>query len=95
MTWLFNNTRGSLFLAILAHSAIDSTSVFFLSLFSQIAQAIADPVAAGATANRNALLTMTLTWVVIAVLVIGLTKGRLSYKQPIAHEAQLPLEQPQ
>lgn len=95
MTWLFNNTRGSLFLAILAHSAIDSTSVFFLSLFSQIAQAISNPVAAGATANRSMLLTLTITWVVIAALVIGLTKGRLSYKLPIANEAQTPLEQSQ
>ena len=95
MTWLFNNTRGSLFLAILAHSAIDSTAVFFLSLFPQIAQAITDPVAAGAIANPSTLLTMTITWAVIAALVIGLTKGRLSYKQPIAHEAQIPLEQPQ
>jgi uncharacterized protein len=80
MTWLFNHTRGSLFLAILAHSAIDSTVVFFLPLFSQIVQA----VAAGAIANRSTLLTMTITRAVIAALVIGLTKGRLSYKRPMA-----------
>ena len=95
MTWLFNHTRGSLFLAILAHSAIDSMVVFFLPLFSQIAQAVADPVAAGAIANRSTLLTMTITWAVIAALVIGLTKGRLSYKRPMANEVQIPLEQPQ
>jgi membrane protease YdiL (CAAX protease family) len=29
MTWLFNNTGGSLFLAILFHSAIDSKATFF------------------------------------------------------------------
>jgi uncharacterized protein len=95
MTWLFNNTHGSLFLAILAHSALDSTVVFFLPLFSQIAQAIADPAAAGATANLSVQLTTTMTWVVIAALVIGLTRGRLSYKRPIAHEAQISPEQPQ
>jgi hypothetical protein len=94
MTWPLNNTRGSLFLAILAHSAIDSTSVFFVSLFPQIAQASANSAAAGATANRSALLTLTITWAVIAALLIGWTKGRLSYKPPIANEAQIPLAQP-
>jgi hypothetical protein len=32
---------------------------------------------------------------VIAALVIGLTKGRLSYELPIANEAHIPLAQPQ
>ena len=94
LTWLFNNTRGSLFLAILAHSALNSTSVFLVLLFPQIAQASANPAAAGVTANRSAVLTLTITWAVIAALVIGLTKSRLSYKLPIAIEAQIPLAQP-
>jgi len=78
MTWIFNNTRGSLFLAILFHSAID-TIVFESST----------------TANLRGFLVVTLTWVVIAVLVIGLTKGRLSYKRTVSTEAQTPVEQNQ
>jgi uncharacterized protein len=36
MTWVFNNTRGSIFLAILFHSAIDSKAIYFLLLFPQV-----------------------------------------------------------
>ena len=95
MTWLFNNTRGSIFLAILTHSAIDSKAVFFLLLFPQAAQAIANPAESGAIAILSGLLGLTLTWAVIAALVIGLTKGRLSYKRAVSNEVQTPVEQNQ
>jgi uncharacterized protein len=95
MTWLFNNTRGSIFLAILTHSAIDSTTVFYLLLFPQAAQAVASPAQSGAATNLSVLLSLAITWAVIAVLVGGLTKGRLSYKLAVSHEAQTPVEQNQ
>src|SRR5581483_8182310 len=37
MTWLFNNTRGSLFLAIMFHSAVDTSPAITLLLFPQSA----------------------------------------------------------
>ena len=94
-TWLFNNTRGSIFLAILAHSAIDSKAAFVLLLFPQAMQAVENPATFGATTNLIALLIVTITWAVVAALIIGLTKGRLSYKQPIAAESVIALEQSQ
>jgi membrane protease YdiL (CAAX protease family) len=78
MTWLFNNTRGSLFLAILFHSAIDTIAV-----------------ESGTAANLRGFLVVSITWAVIAVLVIGLTKGRLSYKRAVSNDAQTPVEQNQ
>lgn len=88
ITWLFNNTRGSIFLAILVHSAIDSRIFFFLVLFSQATQVIENPAKSGAAAYLSGLLGLTITWAVIALLLIALTKGRLSYKLPVSKEAQ-------
>ena len=78
MTWLFNNTRGSLFLAILFHSAVDTFVV-----------------ESSAAVNLRGFLVLLITWAVIAALVIGLTKGRLSYKRAVSTETQSPVEQDQ
>jgi membrane protease YdiL (CAAX protease family) len=86
MTWVFNNTKGSILIAILLHSALDasnSASVYITHLLSAsqnggygLASALLFPLAA-------------------AVLILVFTKGRLSYKRaPQLVEAPQPAETP-
>ena len=60
-TWVFNNTRGSLLLAILLHASLDAAS----------------------PASGSLLLFSTLyaPYIVVALLIIGATRGRLSYER--------------
>lgn len=89
LTWLFNHTRGSIFLALLCHSAYGSSGVFLFLLYPQATVNAARPGTATLTIG---LLAFSLTWAVIAGILIALTKGRLSYTSPIPNEAHLPLE---
>jgi membrane protease YdiL (CAAX protease family) len=91
MTWVFNNTGGSLFLAILFHSAIDSRSTFFAVLFPQTT---GNPASASAAATFIELLTSAVVWGVIALLVVACTKGRLSYKPALQEAVQTPPASP-
>jgi membrane protease YdiL (CAAX protease family) len=86
MTWLFNNTGGSLFLAILFHSAIDSKATFFAVLFPTTGH----PAPTSAAATFIGLLTSVLVWGVIALLVVVCTKGTLSYKPALQEAVQTP-----
>ncbi len=94
MTWMFNHTRGSIFLAIMFHSAINSIGVIALVLFPERAGSVnaSGPIILAALAIYAAL------WVVIAGIVLGATKGRLSYKPSIEQDVHphnvLPAEQP-
>lgn len=86
MTWVFNNTKGSILIAILLHSALDASnsgSAYITHLLSAsqnggygLASALLFPLAA-------------------AVLILIFTKGRLSYKRNAQLvEAPQPVEAP-
>jgi CAAX protease family protein len=67
-TWVFNNTRGSLLLAMLLHASINTApGVLLLTLFPS------PPLAA------LFFMSWVLVWVVVALIVIAATRGRLSY----------------
>ena len=64
-TWVFNNTKGSVFLAILVHASIDTFSIPLGVLFSPSEVA-------------NSLL---LSFLVLVVVLVVLTRGRLGYRE--------------
>ena len=80
MTWLFNNTKGSIFLAILFHAALDAGATFLVTLYPQASTSSVQP---GTSAVILELLTMGLVWIVIAGLLLAFTRGKLSYKRTV------------
>jgi len=64
ITWVFNNTKASVLLAILVHASIDTFSMPMGTLFSP-----------GAMAN-----SILVSFGVLALVVVALTRGRLSYQ---------------
>lgn len=64
-TWVFNHTRGSVFMAILLHASINTLSIV-IPLF---------PVPSVTGSD----LAMAIGWGVLAVLVLVITRGRLGY----------------
>jgi membrane protease YdiL (CAAX protease family) len=73
ITWVFNNTRGSLLIAMLLHGAVDAYSPAVL---------FADP-------QLSTLLHAVLGFGIVALLLIVLTRGRLSYQRLTAlHQHQ-------
>jgi membrane protease YdiL (CAAX protease family) len=84
MTWLFNNTRGSLFLAILFHTAVDAIP----SLISVLSNKLS---VTGASSNGLVLailLACTGVWLVTAGIILIATKGKLSYKPLLEKDVQ-------
>jgi len=67
-TWVFNNTKGSVLLAILAHGSVNSAAVAVYGLF---------PTPAVTSSITN----FVIGFGVAAVVVVALTRGRLGYKQ--------------
>ena len=67
ITWVFNNTRASLLLAILFHASIDTFSETLGAIFPAKAVASAFPMMIG--------------FGVLAVVLIVLTRGRLNYER--------------
>ena len=65
ITWVFNNTKGSVFMAILVHASIDTFSIPLGVLFSPSDVA-------------NSLL---LSFGVLVVVLVVLTRGRLGYRE--------------
>ena len=63
-TWVFNNTKGSVFMAILVHASIDAFSAPLLVLFSP-------------SQTFNSIL---LSFGALAVVLVVLTRGRLGYQ---------------
>lgn len=73
-TWLFNNTKASVLLAILLHGSVDGTATYL--------QVLADKGVisrdAAATTTQFGLLIACLLW---AVLLTAVTRGHLSYQR--------------
>jgi uncharacterized protein len=67
ITWVFNNTRASVLLAILVHASIDAFSLTLGAIFPAKALASAFPLMIG--------------FGVVAVVLIVLTRGRLDYER--------------
>jgi membrane protease YdiL (CAAX protease family) len=65
LTWVFNNTRGSLLIAMLLHGAVDAYSPAVL---------FADP-------QLNSLLHAMVGFGIVALLLLVLTRGNLSYQR--------------
>jgi uncharacterized protein len=68
ITWVFNNTKDSVLVAILAHGSINSAAVSVYGLFPA-------PTVTGGIANVVIGFGMT------ALLIVALTRGRLGYRQ--------------
>ena len=71
MTWVFNNTKGSILIAILLHSALDASN----SANAYITHLLPASQLAGYSLGQALLFPL-----VAAVVLLILTKGRLSYK---------------
>src|SRR5215218_983173 len=67
-TWVFNNTKGSVLLAILAHGSINSAAVAVYGLFPA-------PAVTGGITN------FVIGFGVAALLILALTRGRLGYRR--------------
>src|SRR5829696_4725289 len=67
-TWVFNNTKGSVLLAILAHGSINSAAVSVYALFPA-------PIVTGGIAN------VVVGFGVAALLIVAMTRGRLGYRR--------------
>jgi CAAX protease family protein len=74
ITWVFNNTKGSVFMAILVHASIDTFSIPLGVLFSPSDVA-------------NSLL---LSFGVLVVVLVVLTRGRLGYREEEPQSATAP-----
>ena len=71
-TWIFNNTKGSLLIAILMHSAMDAAGGF--ALYTVLAASSLSKATQAVIGNADLGLLVG-----IALLLIVLTRGRLSY----------------
>ncbi|GHO59769.1 CAAX amino protease [Ktedonobacter robiniae] len=96
MTWLFNNTRGSIFLAILFHSAVDTVPTLFFVAYPQLNNKLG---ATGASSNgsMSAILVSLAgvgAWLVIVGIILVATRGRLSYKPGLEKDVQPSIDEP-
>jgi CAAX protease family protein len=73
MTWMFNHTRGSLLLAVLAHSTINTFSAFIGPMF---------PAQAGSQING------LVGFGGAALIILVLTRGRLGYGSYVGEEKE-------
>jgi len=64
ITWVFNNTKGSVLMAVLVHASIDTLKMPMATLFSPSAMATSILVSYGA----------------LALMIVALTRGRLGYQ---------------
>src|SRR5215217_1480378 len=68
LTWVFNNTKGSVLVAILAHGSINSAAVSVYALFPA-------PAVTGGITN------VVIGFGVAALLIVALTRGHLGYRR--------------
>jgi hypothetical protein len=64
MSWVFNNTRGSLLIAILLHASINTFSIYIGPMFP---------------AQAKSQVNLFLGFGALALLIVLLSRGRLSY----------------
>ncbi len=83
-TWVFNNTRGSLLLVMLLLASFNTAFNMFLTLFPSLPVHL--PVYQGSLLIVQSLY---IGWIVVALLIILATRGRLSY-QRYQRETALP-----
>jgi membrane protease YdiL (CAAX protease family) len=70
LTWVFNNTRGTLILVMLVHASINTANGILLpKLFPSL------------SATPPFVLSQFLVWVAAALLLVAATRGRLSYRR--------------
>ena len=69
MTWVFNNTKGSLFIAVLVHASFDMVLSIVNRLFPV-------PIVNDYGSNVPVLIGLG----VLALVLIALTRGRLGYQ---------------
>jgi uncharacterized protein len=67
-TWIFNNTKGSVLLAILAHGSVNMAAASVYGIFPA-------PTVTGGIAN------FVMGFGVAALVIVALTRGRLGYRQ--------------
>ncbi|MGE5461886.1 MAG: CPBP family intramembrane glutamic endopeptidase [Syntrophothermus sp.] len=73
-TWVFNHTRGSVFIASLVHTAIDVPQLVWVPLFLQVGTS-------NSTSGETGLdLALLVTFGVLALLIVILTRGHLGYQ---------------
>jgi membrane protease YdiL (CAAX protease family) len=72
-TWVFNNTKGSILIAVLQHSAFDAGGAY---VFGQIVIL----TTLSSAAQNQVGIVQTVVFVALAAVVLALTRGRLSYK---------------
>jgi CAAX protease family protein len=70
ITWVFNNTKGSLLIAILLHAAVNTSFATLVALFPT-------PL----VTDYGTTVPMVIAFGVLALLVIALTRGRLGYER--------------
>lgn len=80
-TWVFNNTRGSLLLAMLLHASVNTASDAFSRFFPSL------------PATPLALLSSYIAFILLALIIIAATRGRLSYER-YRRETELPAPNP-
>jgi uncharacterized protein len=68
-TWVFNNTKGSLLIAILLHAAVDTSYATLIVLFPT-------PL----VTDYGTMVPMVIGFGAVALVVIALTRGRLGYQ---------------
>jgi membrane protease YdiL (CAAX protease family) len=69
MTWIFNNTKGSVFMAVLVHATFDTTFVILNLVFP-----------APLVNNYGSTVPMLIGFGALAVVLVALTRGRLGYQ---------------
>jgi membrane protease YdiL (CAAX protease family) len=84
-TWLFNNTRASLLLAILLHGSVDGTATYI--------QVLADEGVISETAADNvSQFGLLIVCVLLAVVLVVVTRGRLGHHRYRDEAEQLDLD---
>lgn len=73
-TWVYNYTQGSVFIASLVHTAINAPQLVWAPLFLTVGQTNSAEGEAGLN------LALLITFGVLALLVLILTRGRLGYR---------------
>jgi hypothetical protein len=87
MTWVFNNTRGSVLLAIMFHNSMDTSGAAFSTLFPS--SSVSSPYYVPVSFQT---LGVALVFGVAALVIIVATRGQLSYER-YQREVVVPLSQ--